>query len=681
MAANDQQKPGYRPEEAMFSDGIKLSDKMIEKVGDVYTNFYTYRSARSGPIRQLQYQTFEDYLKISRELFWNSTITDSDDLRALGLDFSFPFIRKEVLDFLGRISSLNIKPELIGEALSMHGTRVLQVIYKKWRMKSNDRVEKFWETLYGIVNGTVCLYVHYDGKESTQRFLKEYDPASGAYKIEEIKKKMWDDVRVEIVPIEEMYLAKIWQRNIQLQGKTIRLQNLTQAEFNKSDHAKSPFAKYVHAGNQIAEDSLYFQLLSGMGINTSEHIQILTLIDTDNDEKIVTAQGIPLNLLGKDGKEVTSPNPFHHKMQPYVWSVHEPIDEKFAYGLSMPFKIKDGHKLLNTSYTMLVESELRSIDPPYLTSDIEAPDIIFGKKKVIPVMDVNAYKQIDVKEGSGAFFTMMNSLQGVMSSHAQGGEQSIAPSKQPKAAREIIAMQQMKQDALGNALVMYFDMVSQELKLVLKTALQFYESGKYADQKNNLIRAMMIPDFPLSRGGVGRMEARIVKQPQEALGLYFEAVRKSIENGRTTEIVEFPVDSLSMLVDFGINDIRLEPEKATELEKASWNEQVLSPLLNFWIPMGLADPAKAFLRWAEKNNEHIANFASEKVLPDLMSSWGREYTLPAGYLDAMMGRGKTGAQTGNLLQSTTGTQFGAQSNGGIPEPSYSVRSTNPFGGA
>lgn len=660
-----------KPEES-----ISFNDNMMEAVGDLYQNFYKYKSNRSGNIRQLQYQSFEDYLKISRELFWNSAVTQSDDLKELGLDFAFPFIRKEVLDFLGRISSMNISPQMSGEGMSIHGVRVLQAMYKKWRLKSNDRVEKFWETLYGIVNGTVCIGVNWDGNKSTKEFLREYNPADGSYKIDKITKKMWDDVRTSVIPIEEMYFEKIWQRNVQMQGKTIRKQEMTEGEF-MAEYGANPMSEFVEVGSRIAEDSLYFQLLGGSGITGFDKIQVLTQYDTENDKKLVVANGIPLNALGKGKGMRVAPNPFHHKMQPYVVSIHEAIDEKFIYGLSMPFKIKDPHKLLNTSYTMLMETELRSIDPPWLTSDIEAPDIIYGQKKVVPVMDVNAYKQAEVHEASGAFYTMMNSLQGVMSSHAQGDSSQIAPSKQPKAAREIIAMENMKQQALGNALIMYFDMCKQELDLVLKTALQFYSSGQFSAQQDNLIRAITLPDFPLQRGGIGRLQVRLVKNPQDALALYFEAVENSIQNGKTTEIIEFPVASFDKLLEFSITDIRLEPEKSDELEKASWNEGVLQPLLNFFIPMKLADPAKVFLRWLEKNGEHVSDFAPDNALPQLMTSWGKNYQLPPNY--AALSKQNSPATQGNLTQSTTGTQFGSQSNGGIPQPAYQVRTNNPFG--
>lgn len=648
-----------------IEESLSLNDAMIDEIGTLYTEFYDYKNQRSGEIRQFQYNTFEDFLKTSRELFWNSAVTQSVDLRELGLDFSFPFIRKEVLDFLGRISSLNIIPVMDGNVISSHGVKVLSAIYKKWRLHNVDRVEKFWESLYGIVNGTVCIGVSWDGNDSVREFLREYDPITGNYKIDKITKKMWNDVRTQVVPIEEIYLSKIWQRNIQLQGITIRKKEMTMSEF-KNEFGANPLSDFVVPGNQIAEDSLYFTLLGGSGVTTSDKVQVLTKYDTDKDKKIVVANGIPMNTIGKGKNMRVSPNPFHHKMQPYVWSVHEPIDEKFAYGLSMPFKIKDGHKLLNTSFTMLVEQELRAMDRPYLTSDIEAPDIIFGQKKIIPVMDVNAYKPIEVQEASGAFYTMMNSLQGVMSSHAQGGQQSIAPSRQPKSAREVIAMENLKQNSLGNALVMHFDMCYQELCLVLKTALQFYAADKFSTEKGNLIRAITLPDFPLQQGGIGRLEMRIVKESQNALALYLEAVNKSITNGKQTEIIEFPTDSLDKIFEFSVTDVRLEPEKSGEMEKAAWNEGVLQPLMNVFMPMGLADPSKVFMRFLEKNNEHPSNFVSDKTLPQMMSSWSSEYKLTPNLM-GQMSRGNMGAMQGNLMQSGTGTRFGQQSNGGFPE--------------
>lgn len=625
------------PDTIIIEDAYKPTDKALTHIGGIYDDFYTFRSQRDGSFEQIQGKTLVDFWTESRNIFWNSTTTKSEDLEALGLDFALPLVRKEVLDFTGRLVSMNIIPELSGDDLGIYGTKVLQAMYKKWRLKSKDRVEKFWQTLYGTINGTLCNYVGYNMDEQEFKYLTSISDDRKKFNLTTNKRKKWDDAFTMIVPLEEIYLEKIWERNIQKQGKTIRRQEMTLGEFRREfPESKYPHAKHVVPGNRISEDSLFFSLLSGTEM--TDKIEVLRVFDTDNDKHTILASGVWINSLGTD---TPAPNPFKHKSQPYTWTVNEPIDEKFAYGMSMPFNLKGTNKILQTSYSMLVERELRVIDPPIITSDFEAPSLIFGQKRVIPVNDINAYKEFQLNEASGAYFTMMNSLQGMMTSMAQGGTSQMAPSRQPKSAREIMEMEKMKQQAMGNALIMYYDLIHQELFLLLKTMLQFYPAKKYAT--DNLVRLVTLPNAALTRGGVGTLEVRIVKEPQSALRLYFEGVQKSIENGKPTEIIEVPVDLIENLEWF-IDDIRLEAEKSSDLERSLYVEQVLTPMLQAWIPMGQADPAKAFKRHLEKLGESVADYAPDQMQGAQVA--GQQ--LPQGQ------------QTGAMNQSVTGTQYGNQ---------------------
>ena len=132
-------------EDKVFLENIRpnLSDKELETVAEVYRHFYKWRDERSGTFAQLQYKSFEDMLAVSRKIFWNSSKTGSEDLEGLGLNFSMGFVRKEAKDFIGKLVSLNIKPRFSGSNLDQFGVRVLQAMYDKWRMHSNDRVEKY----------------------------------------------------------------------------------------------------------------------------------------------------------------------------------------------------------------------------------------------------------------------------------------------------------------------------------------------------------------------------------------------------------------------------------------------------------------------------------------------------------------------------------------------------------
>jgi len=662
-------RPNEKDTKIRLEENYKPTRKILEEIGDSYKAFYTFKNQREQSFRQLQYYTLEEFWRESRTLFWNTHKTKSEDLEALGLDFSLPFIRKEVLDFTGRLVSLGINPQINGDELNAYAVRMLQGMYKKYRFKSQDKVEKFWQVLYSAMNGTVCSYVGFNFDEREMRYLTEYDSMTGDFKLKQKMKKVWNDAFTEIVPLEEIYLEKIWERNMQKQNETFRIKEMTWADFKKEFNSKRyPMAQYVLPGNQIAEDSLFFELLGGTQILNEDKVQVAYHMNTAEDEYKIIANGVLLNPLGDSDIQ---PNPFHHKMQPYTWSINEAIDDKFAYGMSMPFLLKEPTKILNTSYTMLVERELRAIDPPIISSDFEAPELIFGQNRVVPVNDVNAYKEFRIEEASGAYFTMMNSLQGLMSSFAQGGNSQVAPSRQPRSAREMIQIEKMKQQALGNTMTMYYSLIHQEVMLLLKTMLQFYPAGRFA-AKGNVLRAFTAPNMPLSRGNLGNLEVRFVKEPQKALDLYFEAVKKSIDNGRPTEIIEMPVDAIQNL-EFYIDDIKLQPEQDDEMERAMFNEQILPQLLNVFVPAGIADMSKTYVRWLEKNGEHPSSFTSEQSMPQIMSAWGgtpmqqgpQQMPGMQQMMNPQMRQGAP-AQQGNLNQSRTGTQFGAQSNGGLP---------------
>jgi len=218
-------------------------------------------------------------------------------------------------------------------------------------------------------------------------------------------------------------------------------------------------------------------------------------------------------------------------------------------------------------------------------------------------------------------------------------------------------------------LLMYYNMLRQEMTLMLKTAVQFYPTNKYAKINNRIVRAIKIPDTSLTTGGVGNLNVRFVHKKQDDLITYFESVEKSLQDGRQTEIIECPIEVLQDL-DFIIHEIELKPAKASEIEKAAWMEQMFTPMMQYFVPMGIADPAKVYLQLLEKYGEHPADYTSDKVLPQLMATWGNEmnFQMPDPKKPDSMKQGALGPQTGNLNQSNTGTRFGGQGGAPIPAP-------------
>jgi len=646
--------PKIKPEDLMMADSLKPSQKELSSIGDTYTKYYQWRSFRSGLYLPFRNYNFDQYLTISRELFWNSISTESTDFKNLGFELAIPFARKEALDFLSKLTSLNIKPHIVGDSLDALGIKILQGMYKKWAFKNNAKVESFWELLYGIVNGTSCSYIGFDNTEYKRRYLKNYDAQSGNYSVEEKTEKRWNDVTKELVPIEDMYIPKIFERNFQKQGRALWKTQMEPEDFH-AEFDKYPMAKYVFEGSRIAEDSLYFKLLGGTGTTTARKIEVIRDYDWMTDSYKIVASGILLNPLGKGEKFETMPMPFDHKMGPFTWGTLAPLDSKLAYGLSIPFQSKDPHKILNTAYTMMIERELRAVDPAVLSSDIETPEFIFGQHKVIQVNDVNAYKEMKLSEPSNQYFAMMNSLQSQMTASNQGGDSKVIASRQPDSARAVMEDSLQKQQAISNATTLYYDLIRQQVLLVLKTALQFYTTDKYANTDKNTIRTLMVSDMPLSQGGVGNVKIEIVKEKKSNdLELFLQGIKESIVNGKTTEIIHVPVGFLQNL-EFYIEKIDLEPDKSSELELAAFVENVITPMISTYIPLGLADPSKVMMRHLEKMGEAPSDFVAEKNATDMITGQGAEAQ-------------PQGETTGALMQSLEGMKSGLNQSGPLKTP-------------
>ena len=647
-------KDKVRPEDMMTMDGLKPSQKQLGSVGDTYTKYYQWRSFRSGLYLPFRNYNFDQYLTVSRELFWNSISTESTDFKNLGFELAIPFARKEALDFLSKLTSLNIKPHIVGDSLDALGIKILQGIYKKWSFKNNTKVESFWELLYGIVNGTTCSYVGFDNTQLDRRYLKNYDAQSGNHSIEKKVQKPWNDVTKELIPIEDMYIPKIYERNFQKQGRALWKTQMEPEDFHAEFDKKYPMAKYCYEGSRIAEDSLYFKLLGGTGTTTARKIEVIRDYDWFTDSYKIVASGILLNPLGKGDAFDTMPMPFDHKMGPFTWGTLAPLDSKLAYGLSIPFQSKDPHKILNTMFTMAIERELRAVDPAVLSSDIETPEFIFGQHKVVQVNDVNAYKEMRMAEPSNQYFNMMNSLQSQMSSNTQGGDNKIVGSRQPDSARAVMEDSLQKQQAISNATTLYYDLIRQQVLLVLKTALQFYTTDKYANSDKNTIRTLMVSDMPLSQGGIGNVKIDIVKEKKSnEIELFLQGIKESIINGKQTEIIHVPVDFLQNL-EFYIEKIDLEPDTSSELELANWVENVLTPMINVYAPAGLADMSKVMMRHMEKMGESPSDFMADKNATQAIAGQPPQAT---------PGMGAQGETAGNMSQVLEGIKSGLNQSG------------------
>ncbi|MEO0224780.1 MAG: hypothetical protein ABIL76_06800 [candidate division WOR-3 bacterium] len=646
------------------------SDAELELVSNVMDEFYKWRLLQTRTYSNFgtyenSYLTPRDYWKKSRELFWGSEIFPIQEDKKFWIEF-FPEIRRITRETISSIVSLKIKPKFVIQNPDIYEEvwrKVLEAVYDRWRMISKDNVEKFWQMLYASVNGT--LIVHYGFLDSRKqvRNIVDYDPKTQDFKIETEEFSYWNDVYSEIIPLENIYFPTIEHRDIQKIGKCIIYKPLKFKEFQEV-YKNFENAKYVYPSSKLHSESLYFKLLGGTGSLGTDYVDVIIKYDAFNDEYVILANGIWINPIKVGKKEQVAPLPFNHKMLPLGKIVWEPIDEKFFWGASLPMLLKAPQKYLNLMMSLLLEREAKEVFPPILSHDIQVQDLKFGSGEIIPVSDINAYRELTINPASPSFFTTINILSNFINAGAGRLISTAVPTRQPKTATERRIEELMRTQIMNNILLMYWDLVYQEVFFVLKTALQYYSyetlALKIGQKKVNLIKEFIVPNFKLNYGGLGNLIVRIVKKNKTNDDLLLE---EAILTNITTikhQIIEARASELQKL-NFMIHDIVLEPQISTELDQMMFLQKA-QHLVATYAPLGLIDMNKALMRTLEKFGEVPNDWIPDQLLPMLNNTISGGNLLQLQQDQNKVLQGLNAQMSNDVLSSLRGQQASQLSN-------------------
>ena len=645
--------------------GVKLPKKLLEDVYrppkeiqeaifDVYDYLIKWRSLREQSYKQFNGQAFSDWLQESREKFWGYLPISSD------LDtpqFFFPETRNQVGLALAKVAGLKMKPHFDGvEGFDMVTATILKDLFESWRRSSNKKIRSFWQFLYTVVNGTCVVFVGYRSKKHKVKNIEYYDPATGETRF---KEEMMDDSDVfdEICNLEDIYIPKPWEQDIQEQGRLIWRTLLTWKDF-KSLFKAYDLMEMVMPGMQFADASIFTQFMS-YDVRGGDFVEVIRYFDVEKDRYMIIANGVLLNPIKEKGdKQSISPMPWNHKKLPFAKTVFEPIDASFFYGLSLPQKIKTPQEALNWSWELMMERERRAVSAPILTND---PTIELGLEfkpgRVYQVgVDPSQYKEMQMAPVSSSYWNMISSLQGIITKTGSGG--APGPSgKQPRSATEKASEERQKEESAGLYFMFYQDLIEQIAWLAIQNQIQFYTAEKtekiIGQRKFNKILSLI--DVQLNSGGMGNHEVRITSKIASNEELQKEAWYRSLFKKERVEIIEVTPEMLRQ-VKFDVK-IDFEKEDSPDTERALYLDFVATLEKLFGQIPGLLDPKKLMFRLIEKFGEDISDVVPDNLIQDYEKE---RFGFPGQQQQLKPLNAESLPQANALNQQMRGQQFGAQ---------------------
>jgi len=634
----------------------KVSEKELNLVTEIYDKYIKWSAVVNAPFKQFDGLNLRQYLTVSRRLFWNydpeAVGILSENLNKAKFNVFFPEIRNNLLEILSYFLSLRIKP-VFNAGVDLYKNYIEHIcsgIYENWRNVTKDKVQKFWDYLYLIENGTLIKYVGYENVKVKRQYIKP--KKDGNFSFEEREVQLNDEVISKRIPLENILFPKLHQPDIQEQGECILIERLSKEQFDLK-YGNFERSKYVVPGSRIHHESAYADIIPLSTIGNK--IEVIKYFDAINDRYVILANGVWLN--PKNEKEEVFPLPYNHKKLPFVKVIFEPFDANFFYGMSLPFKLRTPQQIYNLYNELLLVREMKEISPPILTSDFEAPTLKFGPSVVVPVQDVNAWKELKISPASPSFFQALALLK---SNLAIRSPALPLTSRQPRSATEKKIESYRTNQFYENYLRMIWDLFYQEINLVLKTAFQYYPASKIIREtifgRREFNRILRIVNTNLPSGGVGTLEIRITPKPSYWEELEAEATIRGKKEKSKIEIIEVTPEFLESL-DPVITAIQLEQENPPALEQALFKEKLSFIIQAFG---NMISPTKALLRTFEILKENPSDWLDEAMLERLYSayeeSFGGEVSKPLLNVPNL----NTLPQTQNLLQTLRGIETGAE---------------------
>ena len=660
-------------QKVLLEDYYHPSRDIQEAIFDVYEKFIRFRSLREQSYKQFNGKMFSDWLQESREKYWGYLPLSYD------LDvpqFFFPETRNQINSILGKIANLKQKPKFEGvKGFDLVKATILKALFEAFKRSKNQKIKNFWQFLYTIVNGTCVVFVGFKSREIERKRVTMFDAATGKTKWS-TKKEEESEVEEVICNLEDIYIPKLWEPDIQEQDEIIWRTLIKWSDF-KNTFDGYALSKYVFPGMQFADQSIFAQFLA-YDVRGSDFVEVIKYFNAPKDRYMIIANGVLLNPVKEEGKndEILCPLPWNHKHLPFAKTVFEPLDANFFYGMPLPQKVKSPQEALNKLWELALDRETRSVAAPIITTDPNANEgLEFKAGRIYGVgVPVSEYKELTVAPLSSSYWNMLGSLQNLMQ-RTGTGSQVLTGGKQPKSATEKSAEVQIQKETVGLYFLFYQDLLEQTTWLSMQNMIQFYTAHKVEDivGTRKFRKVLALTEMQLTQGGMGNMEVRIADKPASNEELKEESWFRSLMNKERVEIIEVTPKMLNEVyfdikIDFE-NENPPETEQALFTNWANW-------LMQTFYPLGLVDPKKILFRATEMKGE----LASDYIPDQMVEAYEKErFGLQQPQPPQQPGQGPPG-QGGNPMQDQAsqgqGQQMGAY---GPAKRQNNAMGANPLG--
>lgn len=398
------------------------------------------------------YREFNDMSVIERQAKDQKTFNSFIDPKSTDPDEAWksnafrPITRNKVISIAAHITGSLIFPHVEAQNDQQEEDKDAAQVMKdlmEWSAEQSNYERTFlYAVIAALVNPAVIIHTQF---AETYRTIKEIQE-SGKWTEKKVLDEILSGFIDSLVPIDELFIADIYESDIQKQPFLIRRRaiDFSTAESLYCDNPN--FKEYVRPGLQIlyaeATDSFYEQYDETLQNRLVEEI---TYYNRSKDLQLVFLNGVLVT-------DPDQPNPRKDKKYPFAKTGYETFDEgKFFYYKSLVNKLKPDQDVINTLYQMVIDGTFLQLMPPtvvygneFVSSSVVTPGTITHFK------DPNSkLEKVDVQNNLTAGFNALNKMEDSVSESSSDVLSQGQSNKGNQTAFEVSRLEQNARIMLG----------------------------------------------------------------------------------------------------------------------------------------------------------------------------------------------------------------------------------------
>lgn len=346
---------------------FKPTDKEAEVTKMVIEDFSLANEIRNKPYSEFNNKSLLERINEDQKAFNSYQEAGSDDPEFGWKSNAIrPITRNKIISIAAHITGSIIYPQVYAQNDNDEEDKDAAEVMRDLMEWTYDQSEYDKTFVYAVISACVNpAVIIEDCYLENYRTIKEIT-SKEKWVSKNVLDEEYSGFKNPIVPIDEIFIADVYEPNIQRQPFIVRRKAITYSSALAQYREHKNF-EYIKPGIQSLFDE---------NSGTFYEVQDDSLEGRLVEEVKYYNRALDLELVFLNGVIVTDPeqpNPREDKKYPFVKFGYEPINDRFFYYKSLAFKLGPDQDVINNLYQMVIDGTFLQLMPP---------SVVYGSEEV-----------------------------------------------------------------------------------------------------------------------------------------------------------------------------------------------------------------------------------------------------------------------------------------------------------